>query len=435
MNSPLKRQLGFWETVRQNTHLNQFGTSQIGIIAKIKGPLAVQTVQQSLNLLFQQQPLLQARIEKISNDYWFILDRNFDDIPFKILERSSPNLWQTITEQELAHPSPTHQYLWKAIFIHGREGKTDEHELLLIFHHGIADGLSAAHAIKNILYCCQQLAEGKQPVLQKMPFMDCVEKNLQKKISWNEYVKQLQNHHELPQEENWHYLTQQPVGQRVTKGLFRDFSYEFLLEQCRQQKVTINSAIAAALIYSGYANKIHSGPISMLTLIDLRKYCEPPWIRDYLSCSVTCVLTKHLLSKLNKSSFWNLAREYQEALYKKISQLAFTPYEFNPQTIENFSIANPLGTINKNNSRESYSVDFCLTNLGRIDIPQDYGLFHLKNFYFCTSRQAGAIGCIANVVAFPDRMYICLGYAEPLLSENAIKNLSDVFFKILDLDK
>ena len=77
MNMPQKRQLGFWETVRQNTHLNQFGTSQIGIIAKIKGPLEVQTVRQALNLLFQQQPLLQARIEKIRHDYWFILDRNF----------------------------------------------------------------------------------------------------------------------------------------------------------------------------------------------------------------------------------------------------------------------------------------------------------------------------------------------------------------------
>ena len=436
MKKPLERQLGFWETVRQNTHLKQFGTSQIAIVAKIKGPLTGSIIEKSLRFLFEQQPLLRARIVKKNNAYLFEIDRDFADIPFKVIERRAEGLWKKIIEQELSFPPPTHKYMWKAIFIHGNEGEAGQHELLLFFHHAIADGHSACHAIKNVLKYCEQYAEGIVPSMSPLPLYDCVEKMLQKPLSWDDYAHQLQNYHPIPQEENWHYVSYEPVGQRVTSSYFVKASYQRLQEQCRKEGVSINSAIAAGLIYCGTKKKIHKGPISILSLVDLRKYCKPALTSDYLGCYVTGILTKHVLKDLNPSAFWNLAREYQSEFYESITKVGFTPYEFLPKKVKKFSISDPSGVLAEQQNIKNegtYSVDFCLTNKGVIDIPQKYGSLDLEQLYLSTSRQAGAIACIVSVVSFPETMFFSFSYADPLLNKDIIKELVDILFHVLDL--
>lgn len=434
---PQRRQLGFWETVRQNTHLKQYGTSQIAMVASIKGPISVSIVKKSLRILFDKQPLLRARIETVDDRYSFVMDRHFHDIPFVVIERTSPLIWETVVEHELAHPVPTHNYLWKVVLIHGKEQRNGRHELLIFFHHCMADGLSGAHAIQDVLRNCALLADGKEPLETKFPLFDCLEKMLKKPLNWEEYIQQLENFHPLHQDDNWHYSSYQPVGHRVTSGLFKELPYASLLQRCKQESVTINSAIAAALIYSGQEQQIHKGVISLLTLVDLRAHCEPVVPRDYIGCYVTAILTKHKLTGIASNNFWQCARDYQKELYETIPKIAYTPYEFSPQQAEQFSIANPLGLLNGQQpptAKDTYAVDFCLTNLGLIDIEQSYGSFQLKQFYFCTSRQAGSIGCIANVVSFPQKMHFCFGYATPLLDKIKIQKITAVFFKILGLE-
>lgn len=436
MSKALERQLGFWETVRQNTHLKQFGTSQIAIVATIRGPLTVSLIKNALRLLFDQQPLLQARIIKKNDVYLFELDRQFDDIPFTVVERHTDNLWKKTIEHELSCPPPTDKYLWKAVFIHGQDRESNRHELLLFFHHAIADGVSACHAIKNLLNWCQQAMEGCQPSTSPLPMIAPVENTLKKHLTWDEYLLQLHNHHPIPQEDSWHYIQEEPLGQRVSTGYFIETSYHGLIARCRQEGVTINSALAAALICSGRKIQIHKGPISLLSLVDLRKYCEPPIAYDYLGCYVTSILTRHDIKKITPTTVWDLARTYQRTLYESIPKLGFTPYEFSPQQLENFSISNPIGSLagTKNLKKEAgYSVDFCLTNKGLIDIPQHYGDIQIEKLYLCTSRQAGAIGCIVSVVSFPETMFINFGYAKPLLNQKIIKRLADELLQVLGL--
>lgn len=434
MKNQESRSLGFWETVRQNTHLKKFGTSFIGVIVQVKGPLTENLVRQATKLLFNQQPLLRARIEKNSNSYYFKLDREFSDIPFKTIARASSVHHREVIEQELSIPPVTDQYLWRIIFL---QGKKNEHEVLLFFHHAIADGISITFLIKDLLDYCHKLVSGQELSSLSLPLIPCVEKMLAKKLSWEEYVQNLSNYQFIPQVENWHYSSSKPLGERITRVLYREMDaaqIKYLHECCRRENVTINSALAAALLLSGHKKSIHKDPISVLTFVDLRRHCEPPIAQEYLGCYVASVLTKHTIQQKPQYNFWEIAHDYQQQLHDAISKVLFTPYEFPSSEIEKFSIANPLGMLSKTDGPkdpEQFNVDFCLTNLGYVDLPVTYGPFQLNSFYFCTSRQAGDIGIIANIVSIQQKMFLCFGYAEPLLDKILATHLIDSMMKLI----
>ncbi len=426
------RKLGFWETVRQNTHLNKFGTSFISIVAQIKGPLTEDLVRKATHLLFNQQPLLRARIEKKLDSYEFKLDRKFSDIPFKIIKKNSPSQYRKIIEQELSIPPETDHYLWRIIFLQGNN-TANEHEVLFFFHHSIADG-SIIYFIRDLLNYCHQLSDGEKISSTEFPLISYVENRLAKKLLWKDYVKNLNDYHFIPQIEKWHYATNTPLGTRITHGLYHEIAMtqiNLLRESCRRENVTLNSAFAAALLLSGYKNNIHKGPLSILTFVNLREYCAPPVPKDYLGCYVSSVLTKH---DIKENNLWKIARDYQKQLHDAIPKVLFTPYEFPQAELKKFSIANPLGMLSKSENtkeQETFNVDFCITNLGHVDIPDTYGPFQLNNFYFGTSRQAGDIGIIANIISLHQKMFMCFGYVEPLIDKTFAATLIDTMMEEL----
>lgn len=429
----LTRKLGFWETLRQLSQTKGHGTSTIVAIARIKGPLTPDLISEALQIQFKRHPLLQAHIKKTEDTYQFVLDRKFNDIPLAVINRNNDNQWQLIVEKELDTPLQTENYLWRINFLYNETETSDQHELLFTLHHGIGDGFSVAYFMYDVLKILQQCYEHADIELPSLPFLSCVEEILPEKLNWEQFINKLLAD-PSPAIERWHYEAAKPLGERHTRIIYQHLNIAQLKQlktRCHNNHVTINSALSAALILSAYTCQPHYSNISLLTLVDLRKYCQPELSRDHVGCYVTSVTTQHALSDA-KANFWQIAKDYQEKLHSKISKNIYTPVQFNLTNLENFSIANPRGSTDKTKTTESFSVDLAITNLGYLDFPKIFGPFVLDEFYFCTSRQAGDIAIIANITSMQDQMFLSFGYTEPLLSKKTAENIVNVFMNTIN---
>lgn len=423
----LRRDMGFWEIIRENVHNDQYGTSLIVIYAKFSGSVSAELLQQALKILFNRHPLLQARVLVSKNKYEFICDRQFSDIPCKNLLNYSVNDYQEIILQELNTPLETSAYLWRAVFNYRPQ---EFAELIFSFHHAIADGLSLSYLISEFIEYYALLANGHEVVINSLPLLDPIEKLLNKSISWSDYQKRL-NSRQVITSEPWVYERFQPLGKRTPRFVFFRLEATQLLvlhEKCRAQQVTLNSVLSAALILAGHRNKIHQKTYSFLTLIDLKKYANPVVPNESLGCNVTSVLTHLEISET--WDLWQLARQFQALLKQQINEQIFPPLGFTADDLQNFSISNPSGKVNPD-AGTKFSIDFSLSNLGRVNLPQHHDGFTWGDFYFCTSRQAGDIGFMANAATLHESLFISFCYAEPLLSSETAQSLIAAFTKLI----
>ena len=419
----LKRKLGFWETIREITHTKQYGTSIIVTFAQIYGNLTPEIVRQATYLLFQRHPLLQACIEKTDHCYFFVRDCSFTTIPFNVIKRSNDQQWKNTIENELCTPLITNKFLWRIIFIFNEDEPQSHHEVIFSFHHAIGDGFSIVYFINDFIKYCDALISAKKVNLIQLPFLKNVEAMLLNTLPWREYLHSL--HQDIASEtEPWHYAEQEALHRRKTR-IFCDYltSHELtrLHQYCKRKGLTVNSVLSGALLNLGFSNKIHNDHFSFLTLVDLRPYCKPALNREHFGCYVTSLKTAHQLKDMPE-----IAYNYQIQLHKMLPRCVLLPRDFTLNDLENFSISNPTG---KKLPNDQFSIDFGITNLGYLELPEASSSLKLTAFYFCTSRQAGDIAILANIVSLQEEMFICLEYTEPLLDKIEAEKIANSFLK------
>jgi NRPS condensation-like uncharacterized protein len=79
-------------------------------------------------------------------------------------------------------------------------------------------------------------------------------------------------------------------------------------------------------------------------------------------------------------------------------------------------------------------VTVALTNIGRIDIPSDYGLLKLEEISFIPAQAVFGGIFSAAVTTFQDTMILNFMFSEPSLSQEKIEILVDrTFSYIMDL--
>lgn len=414
-DTPNHRTLGFWETLCEIVHDTQGGTGMILQVARVRGALTPELLRAALGCLERRHPMLRARIDGSNPKRSHFLFDEAVVTPLKVTPRDHGEQWTTVAEQELLRRFEAgSERLWRACFLHA--AGTAESELVLTFHHAIADGLSTARFVHELLTCCARLTAGEDPAAgrEALPSLPPVEEMLDRRPSWVGYlIRQVATMLLQPRMTPLAFDTDAALGERRTRHIYRRLErLDALAVRCRQERTTVNGALNAALVRT--VARRHGGASSVVAnnpAINLRRRCEPAVGEEHLGCFVSVVTLSHRVHAA--ADFWDLARESDAGIRRAARRQAVMPNRFHKPLL-----ARALGGVHDGANRQGrFSLGCGVSNLGKLGYPRDYGPFHLADSYFSTARHAGDFYLYLNVVSLGETMFCCLAYEEPLVSE------------------
>lgn len=315
----MKRRLGIFEQTQAfaNTH---FPFNAV-VVLRLTGAPAVETLQKALGLLRSRHPLLGAGICSFDGHLCFDTD-GVPPVPFKALHRHSDQDWRTLAEEELSNSFDLAVGPLLRVAYLGPEGAERSAELVLTFQHVIMDAASGTSLISELLGLCAELEAGR-PLqdVQMQPFPPAAEAHFSagmKRGRSGFILRQLAD--ELNYQ--WHSRgkRQPPV---YARGKSRILPLQLsaqttadLVQRCRRQRVTLNSALAAALLLVAQ-RRLYGGEERLLRnfiFANLRPYVDPPLAADNLgSCFAMLRITTRVPGD---GDFWSLARTLSTQVYQ-----------------------------------------------------------------------------------------------------------------------
>ena len=422
-----KRSLGFIETFTALMHDNCYGATIFGSIASFKGKLNKELVPEALSLLQKRHPNLRAKLSRNAK-YEMVFDQVAKKFSLEIISSDDIRLANTILTKQVTIPFGGNSYLWRCILQLGK--KHNNHKLITIFHHSIADGTSAARFTEDFLYILGSLTEKKQPALPLLQVQECIESNTISKVSWKKFL-QIESDiasNPLYRQSLWKYNNQADINSRQVVIIPISFPVNFVCKlktKSRKEKVTVNAALNAAVV-KAFKKKYNNESISinMATPINLRNRCEKPISWDNMGSFINWMPVP--LTCSDNSDFWDVARQYKRSFLDTSEKYAYNPSNCD----ENYMQNNIISSFNCNSL--SPPLICTVTNLGMIKFSNNYGPFILNSFNFGVSHISGGLAVAITCSTVNGVLHINFCYTEPLLERTWVENLIKNFARSLE---
>lgn len=411
-----RRELGFVETMAAISHANVRGGAQITATARISGPLQPDVLRSGLDALRAQHPLLRATIQHTAQHaaptYWFVVDEPGPAIDLSVIEKDDAAQWKDVAEREMASPIDAGTRLWRAVLLRDPHEVAPQHDLLLSFHHAIADGIGIAYVIRDLLRYCNAAATGETIDRGARPLLAAVEARLRQQRTTAEYDELVRTMlARQPALTPWPVSAPAPMSKRLSRIASRELgptTVEELVQRARREGTTVNAALAAAMLIAGARARGIALTASMVTAVSIRRYCEPVVDEDELGCFISTVRTAHE-EVAGNSELWQLARAYRDQLLAHVPIEAFRP------VAPDRSMLSTLFDADAASRQTELPRHFGLTNVGALDIADDQGPYRLRAFRLCTAQHAGIYVGFLHVTTVGGTMYLDLAYPDPLV--------------------
>lgn len=421
------RKLGYWESLHARIHERANGHGVIAAVVRISGTLQPKILIQALELIHYRHPLLQSCITSFLRQYYFVPKVDFAIIPVAIVDKHNDDDWQKHFTTDLDTPFPAHEYLWRVRFLIPRDKNTQDTDIVLCFHHAICDGVSSAHFVDDLLTTYCLLKRGETPQLRIYPDLPSIE-NLLSKPSANDDAK-VKHQFDFDDLTVWKYQNQLPLTQRRTNVVYREISepeLATLTERCHEQRVSVHSALGAAVMLAARQKQAASINICLQTPINLRGYCLPRIAHETFGCYVSVVTTIHRDIDENHA-LWTLARDYRAQLKSALPLASVNPTKHRRRSLDRLINQFCL------NKRDHFSLGFGVTNAGRLRLAKDYDGHEVKFVYGCPSRKAADFVVLLSVASHNDTLFLSFSYTEPMLSHDWVSTFADDVLHYLPL--
>jgi hypothetical protein len=292
---------------------------------RVQGPLTPEVLQQAFARLQQRHPILRVRIIKQGRHYYFDPE-NTGEVLLRVIERESDTQWMAEAEHALnADIGRIHGPLLHCSFLHTPGG--DRHDIILCFHHAITDAASAARLIEELLGICGALITGEPaPELPERAFpppaddlfprgyhgLGRIVRTLPVLLSQMadevSYRWQARRTRKAP-------IMEQARGCVLPVVTDEDLTGE-LVRRCRRERVTVNSALNAAMLLAVWEQLygLQPGPLRFIPFASLRPHLVPPVPETELGCYISMGRFTVLMGA--DRGFWDLARDVNERVYR-----------------------------------------------------------------------------------------------------------------------
>ncbi|MHC5674438.1 phthiocerol/phthiodiolone dimycocerosyl transferase family protein [Nostoc sp.] len=405
----MNRLLGVSEHLRWL--LDQKWSFNFALTARVRGAIAVKELTDALAWVQRRHPLLAVRIAGDDNQPPRFVSEGVPPIPLRVVSRPGNDHWCLETEAELSLPfSCSTGPLLRIVFLQGARVS----ELIITCHHSIGDGLSAIYLIRDIL---QEISTpgSRSEILPEL-------------LSWEEAILMFQGSinsdalvQNAPQETKAASNTGVELNRLSDKQTIQSnqrssilhwcLSPEetvMLVSSCRNQQTSVHSAICAAFLLA-MAKQVNSPENALYKCVspcNVRNYVVPVIGEDF-GLYVCGLFTAHVIAP--ETSFWEVAQDVKHQINEltvpeKIFQYirptkAFLSTQPDPQIVY---------------QQIAQKGDLCVTNLGCLNIPQEFGSLYLDAIYGPIVQSSENIK-IVGVTTLGGKMFLTLTFSESVL--------------------
>jgi NRPS condensation-like uncharacterized protein len=395
------------------------------LTARIAGDLQVDPLKQALLRVQQRHPLLRVCIVLDEcGQPWFM--EGVDSIPLRVVQRQGEQHWQQEVERELAKP-----FVWakapllRVVLLHSN----DVSELIATCHHSIADGLSAAYLLRDIVQALCSRDRSQQLLPERPSFEDMIP-GMASITQGNSIHQNLHPVREMAREpkiskdeakgaiDNSDQNSNQNYRPRLISWSLSSEKTASLISCCRQEQTSVHAAISAAFLLAMAKEIDRNCPtLKCLSPINIRRYLSPAIAEDF-GYYISSGLTSHVLTP--DLSLWDLARSLKDQLNGQMSPEKI--FEGVPRR-QAFMSTNPSPSMMQEVFNQSYSYDLLVTNLGRLNVTQQFGKLELQAIYGPAVMTRIQSDRVLGVTTLGDQLFFTLTYSESELSPARMEQL------------
>lgn len=349
------------------------------------------------------------------------------------IERRHEQQWLEIAEDELLQKfSGEFDPLCRITLLQTSE-KLGRNELIVTFHHAIADGISALHLMHELLSYYQQLVEGSSiSPMDSLPLLPSLEQLLKKCLSEMSAADFTQATPSQTSPSPTLLIEQTaPVVDRQTRLIPREFNQSLtsqIRSRCRDEQTTVHGALCAAMILACIQQLSSEVPVlvSCSSSVNLRASCSPQVEPGHLGCFISNITTTHHAEP--NTNFWGLARECQSKIYQLVHHKVPHYQASNAELLNKYQ-ASFLAQLAEHNMGRNTTTH--VSNLGQWDLKASYGSIRLESFYFATGLSLVGTCFWLGTTTVNQKLFCTFTYTEPLISTKTAEALADSVIKVL----
>lgn len=379
---------------------NQFYPLDFATVAKLKGQIGFEQLSTVLRQVQQHHPLLRVRIapDAIGQPKFVETD---DEIPLRLVARTDDRHWQAELEVELARSVDLQVApLLRVVLLQSGT----ESELIILCHHAIADGLSGVYLMRDIL----QGLGGKLFERSDLSTALSLESALPGIIPSPEAISAARNSEGTAKSTN--YLPTQsrlPQPHIHTIVLPPELTQQ-LIQRSRAEHTTVHGAISAAFLLALTQQDVKpSDVMRCLHPVNVRSQLSLP-MPDGVGLYLSLCVTNHSLQA--DSAFWDVARSVKSQLLQTdIAQQLVEESQLQQSAMANLTDAAAF----VEEVRSQYLCQLTVTNLGCIDMAQQYGNIRIEALH-APAVTSGLVERVVGVATLGDRLTLTLSFT-PLM--------------------
>lgn len=390
-------------------------------ISHLSGLLAnFETIlRQALDMVQQRHPPLKSKIKEGKVPKFVYED--VPPIPMQIIQRKDDLHWLDVAEKEMQEPFPwTKGPFARTILLKS----PDKFDLLMTFLHMAVDAASGVNFVQNLLRAADKISRGdtsSESPLPALPFSgELLRKDVIKKaklLSTSDSTDlgahspvELKGDQEVPPEKRIN---------RVIPGTFSPKETKKLLTRCRKEKTSVHEALCASILQTLVEQVKESREVPKKDPL-LIGCCTPVNIRHLFSKTVDENMGNFISDALhfqlidNNASLWTAAREVKDSLNKILDSREDIKVILNVGEL--LKVYSTPGDLLSGVSQSFPPV--VVSNMGRLDIPEQFGELSLEELHFVVSiNPAAKNGFGIAVTSFRGGINLNFLYAEPYISK------------------
>jgi hypothetical protein len=329
------------------------------VAARIRGPFAPEKLPGALERLRRRHPLIGARLAPDGAGAC-VTTEDVPPIPLRVAHRESDDMWLREVQREIAirfdyRAGP----FFRCVLLHGPEVS----DLIIVCDHITADGRASIYALRDLL----RLLADDGLVLDPLPppkLSDLIPQPMLARIA--EIIAAVPG--VPPEGAAWHPPAAPAEPLRVIPFELNETETAALVSRARAEGATVQAALCAAFALP-FAERQLDAPFRYVeTPVDIRsRLTRPPGevFGNYIS------LARIGMDCSAGRDPWEIAREARRALAGVTDEQLFTIPIILMAVADRPLSAKPIDVV----------YDLSISNLGRIDIPAQYGPLHLESIY------------------------------------------------------
>jgi hypothetical protein len=201
-----------------------------------------------------------------------------------------------------------------------------------------------------------------------------------------------------------------------------------LIQRCRQEQTTVHGALCAAQVLAA-AEEVESArsvPLVLGSAVSLRAQLQPP-VGEAVGFFVSLVSSTHRVGR--QTAFWGLARECRQQVTQRVERgepwVMLAASGWGMGRFRRWIPFSEAGALKLAEPAEFWGHGATgITNLGLLDIPEQYGPLRLEALHF-----AGALSALCNLgssaVTFAGQLRWNYIYQEPSIRRQRVEGLAD----------